>query len=111
MAAVAATAAAAGSRFQSPTVRGSLVDDVATRCGRVGGTVDGQRCAHVMMQRVLMTVQAPVRSIRRRGGLNGRDRRDALVAVTDAVTAAITAGTRVDRTDGFDLTAAGQIAG
>jgi len=106
VAAVASAAAAAGSCFQPPSVSGSLVDDVAAGCGRVGGAVDGQGGAHVVMQcAILMTVQTAVRPVGCRRRLDGRDRRDALIAVTGAIAAATSAGIRVDGTGGLDLTA------
>lgn len=58
--------ATAGGSLQSPVVRGSLVDDVTARRGRVSVAVDRQRRAHVVVQRaVLMSVQIAVRTVGR----------------------------------------------
>lgn len=101
------TTAAGG--LQPPAVRGSLVDDVAARCGRIGGAVDRQRRAHVVMQRaILVTVQTTVRAVGR-GRLDRRNWRDTLI--TAVATIATAGGVRVNRTGGFHLTAGGPRAG
>lgn len=96
--------AAATGGLQPPAVRSSLVD-VAARRGRIGGAVDRQRRAHVMVQRaILVTVQTTIRAVGR-GRLDRRNRRDALIT---AVAATATAGgVRVNWTGGFNLTTGG----